>query len=156
MKKTYEKPALVACGVFARKLGEKMCNRVTATIGAAVSASALVSTAALGDLQVTPLLKQEIQGMENMEANIALFEVDPGFETERHIHPGHVFVYVLEGTIEVDAEGEDPIQVSAGEAAYELPNLPMVGRNTSSTEGARFVVFQVGEAGKPLMIDQPK
>ncbi len=94
--------------------------------------------------------------MENMEANIVLFEVEPGFETERHIHPGHVFVYVLEGTVEVDAEGQDPIQVSAGEAAYELPNLPMVGRNTSSTEGARFVVFQVGEAGKPLMVNQPK
>jgi len=121
-----------------------------------ISASALVSTGALGDEHTTSLLKQEIQGMEKMEANIVLFEVEPGFETSRHIHPGHVFVYVLEGTIEVDAEGEDPIQVSAGEAAYELPNLPMVGRNTSSTEGARFVVFQVGEAGKPLMVDQPK
>ena len=135
-----------------------MHNRVNAVMAAAmlISASALVSSAALGEERVTPLLNQQIQGMENMEANIALFEVDPGFETERHIHPGHVFVYVLEGTIEVDAEGEDPILVSAGEAAYELPNLPMIGRNTSSTEGARFVVFQVGEAGKPLMVDQPK
>ena len=135
-----------------------MHDRVIATMGAAVwiSASVLVSTAALGDEHVTPLLKQEIQGTEKMEVNIALFEVDPGFQTERHIHPGHVFVYVLEGTIEVDAEGQDPIQVSAGEAAYELPNLPMVGRNSSSTEGARFVVFQVGELGKPLMVDQPK
>jgi len=136
-----------------------MHNRAIATMVATVFVStttALVSTAALGDENVTPLLKQEIQGMENMEANIALFEVDPGFETERHIHPGHVFVYVLEGTIEIDAEGEDPVRVSAGEAAYELPNLPMVGRNTSSTEGARFVLFQVGEAGKPLMVDQPQ
>jgi quercetin dioxygenase-like cupin family protein len=135
-----------------------MRNRLHVTMAAAlwVSASALGSSAALGDEHTTPLLKQAIQGMENMEANIVLFEVEPGFETERHIHPGHVFVYVLEGTVEVDAEGEDPIRVSAGEAAYELPNLPMVGRNTSSTEGARFVVFQVGEAGKPLMVNQPK
>ena len=135
-----------------------MRNRLRVTMAAAawISASALVSSAALGGEHVTPLLKQEIQGTESMEANVVLFEVDPGFETERHIHPGHVFVYVLEGTIEVDAEGEDPIQVSAGEAAYELPNQPMVGRNASSTEGARFVVFQVGEAGKPLMVAQPK
>jgi hypothetical protein len=47
-------------------------------------------------------------------------------------------------------------QVSAEEAAYELRNLPTVGRNTSLTEGTRFVVFQVGEAGKPLIVDQPK
>jgi hypothetical protein len=32
----------------------------------------------------------------------------------------------------------------------------MAGRNTNSTEGARFVVLQVGEAGKPLTVDQPK
>jgi quercetin dioxygenase-like cupin family protein len=62
----------------------------------------------------------------------------------------------LEGAIEIDVDGEDPLVVSAGEAIYETPNKPMVGRNASSTEGARFVVFQVGEAGKPLMVAQPE
>jgi len=135
-----------------------MRNRLITTMAALalISTSALVSTIALGDDKVTPVLKQELQGLEGMEANIVLFEVDPGFETERHIHPGHVFVYVLEGAVELDVEGKDPFRVSAGEAVYEEPDRPMVGRNASSTDGARFVVFQVGEAGKPLMVPQPQ
>jgi hypothetical protein len=32
----------------------------------------------------------------------------------------------------------------------------MIGRNASSTEGARFVVFQIGPTGKPLMVPQPQ
>lgn len=127
--------------------------------GAATSvlaAIALVPTDALSDEKVTPLLKTELQGMAGMEANVVLFEVEPGFETERHIHPGHVFIYVMEGAIVIDAEGADLKTVSAGEAVYELPNNPMVGRNASSSEGARFVVFQVGETGKQLMVPQPQ
>jgi quercetin dioxygenase-like cupin family protein len=123
---------------------------------ALVSAAALVSTTALGGEKVTPVLKSDLQGLDGMEANIVLFEVDPGFQTERHIHPGHVFIYVMEGTIEIDLDGQDTIRASAGEAIYELPDKPMVGRNASSTEGARFVLFQIGPTGKPLMVPQPQ
>jgi quercetin dioxygenase-like cupin family protein len=121
-----------------------------------VAAIALVPTVAFSDEKVTPVLKTELQGMEGTEANVVLFEVPPGFKTERHIHPGHVFVYVMEGSIVIDTEGTEPKTVSAGEAVYELPNTPMVGSNASSTEGARFVVFQVGETGKQLMVPQPQ
>ena len=119
-----------------------------------IAVSVLGFTAAFADEEATPVLKQALP--DNMEANIVLIKAGPGFETERHIHPGHVFVYVLEGTVELDFDGEDPVRVSAGEAVYEQPNKPMVGRNVSSTEDVRLVVFQVGEAGKPLQIDQPK
>ena len=121
-----------------------------------VAASALVSAAAFGDERTMPLLHTDLQGIEGMEANIAVVEVDPGFETERHIHPGHVFLYVIEGAIEIDVDGQERLRVSAGEAAHELPNQSMIGRNASSTEGARFVVFQVGPAGEPLEIPQPR
>ena len=123
---------------------------------ALVSAIALVSTTALGDEKITPVLKTNLQGMDGMEANILLVEVDPGFQTERHLHPGHVFIYVMEGTVEIDLDGEEPVRVSAGEAVYELPNKPMVGRNASSAEGARFVLFQIGPTGEPLEIAQPQ
>ena len=132
----------------------QMMNRLA--ISVFVCGSVLVSTPAFSAEKITPVLKQKLEGMENMEANIVLFEVEPGFATERHLHPGHVFVYVLEGVIEMDVEGSEPVRVSAGAAAYEIPNQPMVGRNASSTEGARFVVFQVGDAGKELMVAQPK
>lgn len=133
-----------------------MRKRMIGTLAAMTltSASVLGSTAAFADEEVTPLLKQEIQ--DGMEVNILRLKAEPGFETERHLHPGHVFVYVLEGAIDLLVDGKDPVRVSAGEVAYEEPNQPMVGRNASSTEAVSAIIFQVGEAGKPLQVAQPK
>lgn len=116
----------------------------------------LASASAVADAHMTSVLTTELEGMDGMEANIVLEEVEPGWETPRHIHPGHVFVYVLDGTIEIAVEGEEPRKVSAGEAVYEAPNRAMIGRNVSSSEGARLVVFQVGPAGEPLMVATPE
>jgi hypothetical protein len=69
-------------------------------------APAFLSSIVLADEEATPLLKQSLEGMDGMEANVVLFNVEPGFETERHIHPGHLFIYVLEGEIEIDVEGQ--------------------------------------------------
>jgi quercetin dioxygenase-like cupin family protein len=137
---------------------EMMGIRFFTMLGTAAlfSVSALFVTNAYGDEKITPLLKQKLEGVDNMEATIALVEADPGWATERHIHPGNVFVYVLEGSVELDVEGQDPVKLGAGEAGYELPNQPMIGRNLSSTESARLIIFQVGEAGKELMIPQPE
>lgn len=114
-----------------------------------------MTDASAGEAKTTPVLKTELAGDEGKEANIVLFDVEAGWETERHIHPGHVFVYVTEGSIYVDVEGEDPRTVSAGSAFYELPDKPMVARTASADEGARFIVFQVGPTGKPIMVPHP-
>ncbi|HSF95778.1 MAG TPA: cupin domain-containing protein [Thermohalobaculum sp.] len=123
---------------------------------ALVSATVLASLAARGDESTTPLLKTELQGFDGLEANMAVVDVGPGFVTERHLHPGHVFLYVLEGEIEINIDGQPPLRVAAGEAVHELPNQPMIGRNASSSEGARFVLFQVGKSGEPLTVPQPE
>ncbi len=39
-----------------------------------------------------------------------------------------------------------------GDVLHEIPGRNMVANNISSTEGARFLVFQVGEIGKPLTV----
>lgn len=109
--------------------------------------------ATAGDAQSKAVLKTALQGAEDMEANIVEFEVGPDWETTRHFHPGHLFVHVTEGAIEVDVEGRAPRTVSAGEAFYEVPDRPMVGRTASSADGAKFTVFQVGPRGEPLMVE---
>lgn len=133
-----------------------MRHRHLTTLAAPAMAAVLVlaSSAAFGDESSTPLLKTPLKGMDGMEANIMLVEVPPGFQTERHLHPGHVFLYVLEGAIEVALEGREPLRLAAGDAGYEIPNTPMVGRNLSATEGARFVIMQIGPAGEPLTVPQ--
>ena len=103
----------------------------------------------------TTLLTTELEGVEGMEANIVLFEEEPGKVYERHIHPGHMFVYVLEGTIQAEVEGKEPQRATAGEVIHEKPDRPMVGRVVGD-EGARFVVFQIGQKGEDIMVFQPE
>lgn len=100
----------------------------------------------------TPVLKTELAGVDGTEANIIEFDVGPGWETANHTHPGHVFVYVTDGSILVDVEGKEPQAYSAGDAFYELPDIPMVARTAPADEGARFIVFQVGPTGEPIMV----
>lgn len=120
-----------------------------------LAATALVPVSAVAqEADTTAVLQTGLAGEAGTEANIVVFDVEPGWETQRHIHPGHVFVYVTEGTIEVNVEGEDLRTVSAGEAFYELPDKPMVARTASADEGARFTVFQIGPAGEPIMVSQ--
>lgn len=128
----------------------------------AIAVSALIGAGIAGptgaiaqDADTTQVLQSELQGEPGREANIVTFDVEPGWQTERHIHPGHVFVYVTDGTIEVDVEGEESRTVSAGEAFYELPDKPMVARTASAEEGAKFIVFQIGPAGEPIMVPRP-
>lgn len=123
-----------------------------ATLAMLGVAAAGITGASAQEAKTTPVLKTDLVGVEGTEANIVRFDVEPGWETERHIHPGHVFVYVTEGSIHIDVEGEEPRTVSAGNAFYELPDKPMVARTASADEGARFIVFQVGPAGEPLMV----
>ncbi len=122
-----------------------------------VGVTALIPTsAAAQEAETTQILQSELEGEQGREANIVLYEVEPGWETQRHIHPGHVFVYVTDGTLEVDVEGEDQRTVSAGEAFYERPDKPMVARTATAEEGARFIVFQVGPTGEPIMVPHPE
>lgn len=127
-----------------------------AASGLLAAAALLPTTAAAGKAETTAVLQTELVGEEGTEANIVEFDVEPGWETARHIHPGHVFVYVREGTIEVDVEGEERRTVSAGGAFYELPDKPMVARTASADEGASFIVFQIGPTGEPIMVSKPE
>lgn len=111
-----------------------------------------VDTTMADQATTTPVLKTELVGVDGTEANIIEFDVEPGWETADHTHPGHVFVYVTDGSIRVDVEGKEPQTYSAGDAFYELPDIPMMARTASADESARFIVFQMGPTGEPIMV----
>lgn len=100
----------------------------------------------------TSLLKTQLEGMPGKEANVVLFNVGPGWKIGRHYHPGHVFVYVLSGSIKISVEGQPPRTMGAGEVLHEVPGRNMTANNISSSKGAKFLVFQVGDEGKPLTV----
>ena len=101
---------------------------------------------------VKSLLKTPLTGVAGKEANIVLFNVGPGWKISNHFHPGHVFVYMIRGSIKIEVEGKPARVISPGDVLHELPDRNMVANNISSTKGARFLVFQVGDIGKPLTV----
>lgn len=77
----------------------------------------------------------------------------PGGETPVHRHNAHVFVYVLEGSIEMQVKDGTLVTLTAGQTFYEAPNdIHAVSRNASKTEPAKFLVFFLKAEGAPPVI----
>ncbi len=100
----------------------------------------------------TPLLKTNLAGVDGKEVNIVHLRISPGFVTERHFHPGQLFLYVVEGSVTIEMDGQAPLKLGPGDVLEELPGRTMVGKNLSSTHGAELIVFQIGDKGKPFMV----
>ena len=100
---------------------------------------------------VKPLYEGALSGVEGKTVIIKHFTAPAGFVGGKHYHPGDVFVYVLEGEITIETE-KGVVTARAGELVPEVPGLVMWGKNASTSVPAKFVVFQVGETGKPMMI----
>ena len=67
----------------------------------------------------------------------------PGESSTPHRHPFPVMVYVLEGTIRSQVEGQPEAKVyHAGESFYEAPSVAhLVSANASATEPAQFLAI---------------
>lgn len=89
----------------------------------------------------------------NREVAVVEIAVPPGGGTGSpvHRHDAYVYVYVIEGTLELQLEGGDVHRVEAGQIFTEAPDdVHVLTRNVSDTEPARFVAFMIKEAGAPL------
>ncbi|MDX1487060.1 MAG: cupin domain-containing protein [Acidiferrobacterales bacterium] len=102
--------------------------------------------------KVTSLIETPLAGVKGKTVIIKHFEAPPGFVGGKHFHPGPVFVYVLEGEITIDTDGMGRQTIKPGQLYQEPIGKVMQGRNLSTTDAAKFVVFQVGDEGKPMMI----
>jgi len=77
--------------------------------------------------------------------------IEPGGRTARHQHPVPVYVYVLEGELEVKSEDGEPRHYKAGDAFLESVNRWHQAFNRGASETKILVVF-IGEEGKPTTV----
>ena len=102
--------------------------------------------------KTTVLMTQKLEGLPGFSVQIVLVEGPPGWVGGRHYHPGHTFVYMLDGTYQLNFEDLTSRTVLPGEVFYEAPNSIMLSRNGSSTEWVRDVVFQILRDGQPAAV----
>jgi len=108
-------------------------------------------TQVLKTAQTASNQKIEYPKTAQAEAVSVIGELEPGGRTALHQHPVPVFVYVLEGTITVEAKGGQPRDYKPGQAFMEDVNHWHQAFNKGSAP-VKILVFFMGEAGKPTTV----
>jgi quercetin dioxygenase-like cupin family protein len=98
------------------------------------------------------VLKQALDDIEGKEVRLDVVTFAPRAAAPPHKHPGHVFVYVLEGEI-VSQLNDGPAETfKAGDSFYEPTNgVHAVTRNPSGTEPAKILVMMIMNEGDPSL-----
>ncbi|MBM4202836.1 MAG: cupin domain-containing protein [Gammaproteobacteria bacterium] len=102
---------------------------------------------------VTPLLNKPLGELTNQEALMVVVDLPPGEKGSRHRHDAHTFVYVLDGTVEMQVDGGEKQTLTAGQTFYETPDdVHAVSANASDTKPAKLLVFFVKKQGAPATV----
>jgi quercetin dioxygenase-like cupin family protein len=107
-------------------------------------------------LKVTTLMRQPLPDHPGKDGVVVAVEFAPGHVDAPHRHPGHTFVYVLEGSVEMQMEGGELQTLKPGDTFYENPkHTHAVGRNVSKTKPAKLLVFFMADQKVPLVRPPP-
>lgn len=87
-------------------------------------------------------------GHETIQVRID-FEADTAFGM--HSHPGEEVIYVLEGILEYEVEGERPVTLKAGDVLFIPAGKNHSARNAGNIKAAELATYIV-EKGKPLLV----
>jgi quercetin dioxygenase-like cupin family protein len=111
------------------------------------------ATAAAQEAKVTPLMTQELAGIDGKEGTLVMAEYAPGGSSAEHRHHAYAFVYVLEGAVVMQVKGGQEVTLGPGQTFHESPeDVHTVSRNASTTMPAKFLVFFVKQKGAPITV----
>ena len=97
---------------------------------------------------VVPVMQKDLADMPGKEMLMLTVEYPPGAVEHIHRHDAYAFVYVLEGSIVEGVRGGKEVTLTPGQTFYEGPGaVHTVGRNSSTTKPAKFVVIMVKKKG---------
>ena len=88
-----------------------------------------------------------VPGREVVEVRV---DFDPGYTSPLHTHPGEEVIYVIEGTIEYQVQGQPTKTYKAGEVLIVPYGTPHLAKNVGANNAAELATYIV-EKGKPLI-----
>jgi quercetin dioxygenase-like cupin family protein len=125
-------------------------KKVAFVLSLALSATLAVTVASAGTGTATTLMVKELPDFPGKDGMVEVVDFAPGEVSQPHRHNADLFVYVLEGTIVTQVEGEAPKNLKAGDVFFESPtDVHVVSRNASATKPAKLLVFYVKDKGAP-------
>jgi len=125
--------------------------------GIAVGALGATFVGAQGAAQVTrtEILRKPASGMEGKEVVVFLADLPPGAVAGRHSHPGDEAIYMLQGALVFEPDGEQPFELKAGQITFNPAKHIHKARNASSSEPAKVLNCMLAEKGQPLATPVP-
>lgn len=101
---------------------------------------------------VKTLMSQDLSGVPGREVSMITVDYPPGASTPAHTHNAQALVYVLEGSIVMQAKGKEPVTLTKGQTWSEGPDdVHVVSRNATTSAPARYLVFMVKDKGAPIL-----
>lgn len=100
-------------------------------------------------LQITP-----VTGVEGKEAALILVTLEPGASSPPHNHPGDCIGVVIDGVIDMRAEGQAIRRLAAGEAYQNLGGVPHQFTNVGD-KPVRMINTLIVDKGKPRLVVLP-
>lgn len=132
---------LFAAGILAA-LADSPGARAAAKRGAAKSDAGVTET---------KVYDYPIAELPNCNGVVVRVDYAPGAASAPHHHPGSVFAYVLEGTIESQVAPGPIVKYTKGQMWYEEPKaFHKVSRNASKSEPASILAFLIVPHGAAL------
>jgi quercetin dioxygenase-like cupin family protein len=98
----------------------------------------------------TILQQKDLEGAAGKEVIMYRADLISGGAAPRHFHPGPELVYVLEGSLVLEPDGQPPVTLKAGDSAHAPAKHIHSAKNPSTTAPTKVLVFLVGEKGQPL------
>ena len=97
----------------------------------------------------TDLQRQDLSapGREMVQARV---DIGPEAPLVKHIHPGEEIIYILEGSLEYQVEGQPTSTYNAGEVLTVPAGVVHAVRNVGTGNAAELATYVV-EKGKPLL-----
>jgi quercetin dioxygenase-like cupin family protein len=78
-------------------------------------------------------------------------DIGPEAPAIKHKHPGEEIIYVLEGSLEYQVEGEPPTTLNVGDVLLVPAETIHAVRNVGTANAAELATYVV-EKGKPLVV----
>ncbi|MDQ6531475.1 cupin domain-containing protein [Flavobacterium sp. LHD-85] len=87
-------------------------------------------------------------GKEMVQARI---DFDGHSAFGKHSHPGEEVIYVVEGSLEYQIEGEKPVTLKAGEVLFIPAGVVHSAKNNTDVKASELATYIV-EKGKPILV----
>jgi quercetin dioxygenase-like cupin family protein len=98
-------------------------------------------------------MKRDLPDFPGKEGLVLSVVYPPGLESPIHRHDAHSFIYVLEGSVEMQVRGGPLVRLSAGQTFYEGPtDVHLIGRNPSKVTPAKLLVVLIKRKGADVVL----